>query len=41
MVVPSRLRVEGGREAVDSVHPTTGEKITFYVDEISALEVLR
>ncbi|MBA3656628.1 MAG: hypothetical protein H0W69_04665 [Gemmatimonadaceae bacterium] len=41
VVVPSRLRVEGGREAIDSVHPTTGEKITIYVDEISGFEVLR
>jgi hypothetical protein len=41
VVVPSRLRVEGGREAIDSVHPTTGEKITIYVDEISAFEVVR
>lgn len=41
VVVPDRLRVEGGREAIDSVHPTTGEKITFYVDEISAFEVVR
>lgn len=41
VVVPSRLRVEGGREAIDSVHPTTGEKITIYVDEIASFEVLR
>lgn len=41
VVVPNRLRVEGGREAIDSVHPTTGEKITIYVDEISGFEVLR
>jgi hypothetical protein len=41
IVVPSRLRVEGGREAIDSVHPTTGEKITVYVDEISNFEVVK
>ena len=41
IVVPSRLRVEGGREAIDSVHPTTGEKITVYVDEISGFEVVK
>lgn len=41
IVVPSRLRVEGGREAIDSVHPTTGEKITLYVDEISSFEVVQ
>jgi hypothetical protein len=41
IVVPSRLRVEGGREAIDSVHPTTGEKITVYVDEIAGFEVVK
>ena len=41
IVVPSRLRVEGGREAIDSVHPTTGESITVYIDEISSFEVVR
>jgi hypothetical protein len=41
IVVPSRLRTEGGREAIDSVHPTTGEKITVYVDEISGFEVVK
>lgn len=41
VVVPSRIRVDGGREAIDSVHPTTGDKITIYVDEISSFEVLR
>ena len=41
IVVPSRLRVEGGREAIDSVHPTTGEKLTVFVDELSGFEVVK
>jgi hypothetical protein len=41
VVVPRRLRLEGGREAIDSVHPTTGEQITFYVDEVETIEVIR
>ncbi len=40
IVVPNRLRVDGGREAIDAVHPTTGEKITVYIDEISGFEVV-
>lgn len=41
IVVPSRLRLHDGREAIDSIHPTTGEKITVYVDEISRFEIVK
>ena len=41
LVIPARLRVEGGREAVEAVHPTTGELITLYIDEVDSIEVVR
>jgi hypothetical protein len=41
IVVPTRLRVVGGREAVDAIHPTTGEKMTIYLDELDRFEVVR
>ena len=41
IVVPSRLRTTDGREALDARHPTTGEEITLYVDEVDAIEVVR
>ena len=41
IVVPRRLRIAGGREAIDAVHPTTGDAITFYVDEVDSIEVVR
>ena len=41
VVVPLRLRIEGGREALDTRHPTTGERMTLYVDEMDAVEVVR
>ena len=41
IVVPSRLRVAGGREAVEALHPTTGERITLYLDEVDSIEVVR
>ena len=41
VVVPSRLRSAEGREALDARHPTTGEEITLYVDEVDTIEVLR
>lgn len=40
VVIPKRLRIEGSREAVDSVHPTTGEEITLFLDEIEHFEVV-
>jgi hypothetical protein len=32
--------MEGSREAIDSVHPTTGENITIYLDEMETVEVV-
>jgi len=41
VVVPKRLRVDGGREALEAVHPTTGERLTLYIDEVDSVEVVR
>jgi hypothetical protein len=41
VVIPQRLRTEGSREAMDSVHPTTGDQITLYLDEMERFEVVR
>ena len=41
IVVPRRFRSHGGREALDATHPTTGERITFFVDEMDGFEVVR
>ena len=38
--VPKNLWMEGQREAVSILHPTTGEEITVYLDEIDRLEVV-
>jgi transcriptional regulator len=38
--VPKRLYSKGQREAVDIHHPTTGEEVTVYLDEIERLEVV-
>ncbi len=40
VVIPRRLRTEGSREAMDSVHPTTGEEITLFLDEMETFEVV-
>jgi hypothetical protein len=41
VVVPIRLRVISGREAVEATHPTTGDQITLYLDEMDSFEVVK
>ena len=41
IVIPQRLRMLVGREAVESIHPTTGDRITLYLDEVDAIEIVR
>jgi hypothetical protein len=38
--VPQKLHSVGSREAVDVLHPTTGELVTLWLDEIDRLEVV-
>ena len=40
IVVPSRLMVERGREAIVARHPT-GSIMTFYLDELESVEVVK
>jgi len=41
VVVPRGLRIAGAREVIDVTHPTTGEKLSLYMDELDAVEVVR
>jgi hypothetical protein len=40
VVVPDRLSVVTGREMLDARHPTTGEKMTLALDDLSAVELV-
>ena len=40
LVVPLALRMRDGREVIESVHPTTGEKIEFRIDDVDRIEVI-
>jgi hypothetical protein len=40
VIVVDRLRVSGGREALEAHHPTTGDKLTLYIDELEGIEVV-
>ena len=41
VVVPTGLRLREGREQVEAVHPTTGDRLTLYVDEMDSFEVVK
>jgi hypothetical protein len=41
VLVPLHLRMLAGREALEAAHPTTGEPITLYLDEVDTIEVVR
>ena len=40
VVIPSRLSVDGGREAIQARHPS-GSVMTFYIDEVESIEVVK
>jgi hypothetical protein len=41
VVVPTKLRMISGREAVEATHPSTGDQITLYLDEMDSFEVVK
>ena len=41
LVIPHALRVVGGREALDTRHPNTGDALRLWIDEIDRFEVVR
>lgn len=40
VVIPARLSVEHGREAIQARHPS-GNVMTFYIDEVQSIEVVK
>lgn len=40
VVIPERLSVRAGREAIETVQPTTGDRMTIYLDEVDSFEVV-
>lgn len=41
VVIPERLRIIRDREAIESTHPTTGERMLLYLDELDSIEAVR
>jgi len=40
IVIPLRLHVRDGREAIEARHPTTGHDLTIFLDEVERLEAV-
>jgi hypothetical protein len=40
VVIVDRLRLDEGREALEAHHPTTGDRLTLFIDELEEIEVV-
>ena len=40
VVVAKGLLLDGGRERIATVHPSTGDALLFYIDEVDSLQVI-
>ena len=40
LIIVDRLRVTNGREALEAHHPSTGDKLTLFIDELEGIEVV-
>jgi hypothetical protein len=40
LVVPTALRLTGGRESIEARNPTTGDEMVLHLDEVDSLEVV-
>lgn len=41
IVIPTRIFLLDGREAIEARHPTTGDRIILRIDDIDSFEVIR
>ena len=40
VVVPLRLVSRGGRDRIEARHPTTGDPLTFVIEDVDSVEVM-
>jgi hypothetical protein len=40
VVIPLALAQRGGREVIDARNPTTGDRLSLYLDEIDGIELV-
>ncbi len=40
VVLPQALRLVDGRERIDAVHPTTGDRLDLWIDELTGFAIV-
>jgi hypothetical protein len=40
VVIAERLLLDGGRERIESFHPSTGQPLVFFIDEVDSIQVI-
>ena len=41
IVIPVSIGLRGGKETIEALHPTTGERLTLVIDDLEDIEVVR
>ncbi len=41
LVIPISIGVRNGKETIEAVHPTTGERLTLVIDDVEDIEIVR
>jgi hypothetical protein len=41
IVIPERLAIRNRREVIEARHPTTGDQLVLFIDEVERIEVVR
>ena len=41
LVIPISIGLRNGKETIEAVHPTTGERLTLVIDDVEDIEVVR
>ena len=41
LVIPERLKLANGREVVLARHPSTGQRMELFIDELDSIQVIR
>jgi hypothetical protein len=41
LVIPERLVLRNSRECIEARHPTTGDHLALWIDEVDVMEIVR
>jgi hypothetical protein len=41
LVIPISIGMRNGKETIEAVHPTTGERLTLVIDDVEDIEIVR